>query len=239
MPACASPAGRHPRSGRASSRFCNPCSYRRRPSHRRLSAAVGCIESRRPTRRQRRKCRLIARIYESRDRPVLKSSSAASPVIFQSFSGVTKRVSSKYATRGMRASRVYLRSTIFFMVVHFVDAGDLEAVAPRHGAQVDVHGVHAVVRGRETHAHVKGSPTGWLTTSFAAMLRGGSVPRSIARTLRFGQGGGAFVNPLPWPSCRSKRPRAVSFSDHGLPHAASSPSIRASRRRMPIARSDI
>src|SRR5262245_12173161 len=58
----------------------------------------------------------------------------------------------------------------------------------------------------------------------------GDVPRGIARSLRLGQGGGAFVNPLLRPLIGSD-PRAVSFSRHALPHAVAVSMLEAARWR--------
>jgi hypothetical protein len=58
---------------------------------------------------------------------------------------------------------------IFFMVVYFIDVGDLQAEAPRHHAQIGVHRVHGVARGREADAHVELTPALRLTASRMAM----------------------------------------------------------------------
>ena len=56
------------------------------------------------------------------------------------------------------------------LICRLVDGCDLEAETPRHGAQIDVHCVHGVGRGRDADAHGEFAPAGWLTASNLAMF---------------------------------------------------------------------
>src|SRR5262249_9018681 len=108
--------------------------------------------------------------------------------------------------RSEKLCRWFLR-----VVVDLVDVADREAKALRPELEEGVERVRAVDAGPGVQAHGEAAPGAVLGASGSVMVGWGRVARGgnwLARNLKVGQRGRAFV--LFWPWRRSLRRRAVS-----------------------------